>query len=475
MKKTIRTISIFIVVILMLALPCFAGSNYGTLYNPNVNDVSSRFNIYRPKIINGNIGDRPLDTYNTYNFKISFWLFTSSQLDVSQFHFRSDYDYTISDFNYVASVTPSDLFLSYVYPYQPNGDSLVTFSNLFGTTGCLVYRVVLDFQKVPYQSIIDTSKDNVNNDFYRPWWQPDMPDSFAGYCVIYPSQNCFFKGFSVDNNIHAYLIPTQIYYTFNSDVLVPRYENTDNAFNGGDFFYLGFNNSLFNVCYGQRQVYNFSSTNKRYPFQMYVQIGSSNSSTVYNYTLFNYHFEFPQDSRYTDFSPYYSYDNFIQFKINFIRLDFLSANSARYFDYFKNAFSSDDFARVVAIPCDYDYLFPAGNKYKMFYDSVYKTTSASLMLPTYNFENGDINIDYSQYYLQKENWYDIGKDIYNCFIFLIFNIPLLNNVTAPLFMLLNNFIGVWSTLVLPLTTIGLVGAFFLFCFIYKTIKKLVGG
>lgn len=475
MKKTIKMISIFIVVILMLALPCFAGSNYGTLYNPNINDVSSRFNIYRPKILNGNIGDRPLDTYNTYNFKISFWLFTSSDIDVSQFHFRSDYDYSISEFSKVSSVAPSDLFLSYVYPYQPNDDSLVTFGNVFGTTGCLVYRVVLDFQKVSYQSIIDTSKDNVNNDFYRPWFKNDMSEQFLGYSVIYPSQNCFFKGFSVDNNIHAYLIPTQIYYTFNSDVLVPRYEDTDKAFNGGDFFYLGFNNSLFNVCYGQRKAYNFSSTDKRYPFQMYVQIGSSNSSTVYGYTLFNYHFEFPGDSRYTDYSPYYSYDNFIQFKINFIRLDFLSKNSASSFNYFKNAFSSSEFSRVVAIPCDYDYLFPAQSKYKMFYDSVYKTTSASLMLPTYNFENGDIKIDYSQYYLQKENWYDIGKDIYNCFIFLIFNIPLLNNVTAPLFMLLNNFIGVWSTLVLPLTTIGLVGAFFLFCFIYKTIKKLIGG
>ncbi len=476
MKKIIRTISIFIVVILMLALPCFAGSNYGTLYNPNINNVSSRFNIYRPKILSGNIGDRPLDTYNTYNFKISFWLFTSSQLDVSQFHFRSDYDYSISEFSKVASVAAGDNFFKCIYPYQPNDDSISTLADIFWISGCYVYKVVIDFQRVSYQSIIDTSKDNVNNDFYRPWFKNDMSQQFLGYCVIYPTQNCFFKGFSVDNNIHSYLIPTQIYYTFNSDVLVPRYENTDSAFSGGDFFYLGFNNSLFNVCYGQRQAYNFSSTNKRYPFQMYVQIGSSNSSTLYNYTLFNYYFEFPGDSHYTDFSPYYSYDNFIQFKINFIRLDFLSANSARYFDYFKSAFSlSDEFSRAVAIPCDLDYLFPANSRYKMFYDSVYKTTSASLMLPTYNFENGDIKIDYSQYYLEKENWYDIGKDIYNCFIFLIFNIPLLNNVTAPLFMLLNNFIGVWSTLVLPLTTIGLVGAFFLFCFIYKTIKKLVGG
>ena len=475
MKKIIRMISIFIVVILMFALPCFAGSNYGSLYNGNVNEVSSRFNIYRPKFAFGNIGHRPLDTFNTYNFKISFWLFTSSEIDVSQFHFRSDYDYSISEFTRVSSVSPSDLFLSYVYPYQPNDDSIVTFVNVFGTTGCFVYRVVLDFQKVSYQSIIQTSDDNVNNDFYRPFVKNELPDPLAGYCIIYPTQNCFFKGFSVDNNVHAYLIPTQILYTFNSEVLVPRYENTDDSFNGGDFFYLGFNNSLFNVCYGQRKVYKFSPTVQRYPFQMTVQIGSANSSTVYNYALYNYYFEPLQDSRYTDFSPYYSYDNFIQFKFNFVQLDFLGAGTTRNFDSFKNAFSSSEFSRVIAIPCDYDYLFPAGSKYKMFYDSVYKTTSASLMLPTYNFENGDINIDYSQYYLQKENWYDFGKDLYNALIFLIFNIPLLNNVTAPLFMLLNNFIGVWSTLVLPLTTIGLVGAFFLFCFIYKTIKKLVGG
>lgn len=475
MKKTIRTISLVIVVILMLALPCFAGSNYGTLYNGNVNEVSSRFNIYRPKILNGNIGNRPLDTFNTYNFKISFWLFTSSDIDVSQFHFRSDYDYSISDFRKVTSVAPADEFLKYIYPYQPNDDSLSTLADIFWITGCNVYQVVLDFQKVSYQSIIDTSEDNVNNDFYRPWFKNDMSQQFLGYTVIYPSQNCFFKGFSVDNNVHAYLIPTQIYYTFNSDVLIPRYEDTDNAFSGGDFFYLGFNNSLFNVCYGQRKVYNFTSTAQRYPFSMSVQIGSANSSTTYTYSLYDYYFEFPQDSHYTDFSPYYSYENFIQFKINFIQLNFLSVNTTRYFGTFKSSFSSTEFCRAIAIPCDLDYLFPSGSRYKMFYDSVYKTTSASLMLPTYNFENGDIQIDYSQYYLEKENWYDIGKDIYNCFIFLIFNIPLLNNVTAPLFMLLNNFIGVWSTLVLPLTTLGLVGAFFLFCFIYKTIKKLVGG
>lgn len=475
MKKTIRMISIFIVVILMLALPCFAGSNYGNLYNGKVNDVSSRFNIYRPKILDGNIGNRPLDTYNTYNFKISFWLFTSSELDVNQFHFRSDYDYSISEFRKVTSVAPADNFFEYVYPYQPDDDSISTFADIFWISGCHVYKVVLDFQNVHYQSIIDTSKDNVNNDFYRPWFKSDMSQQFLGYCVIYPSQNCFFKGFSVDNNVHAYLIPTQILYTFNSDILVPRYENSDNAFSGGDFFYLGFNNSLFNVCYGQRKAYNFGPTVIRYPFQMTVQIGSANSPTTYAYSLYNYYFEFPGDSHYTDFSPYYSYDNFIQFKINYIQLDFVGAGNTNHFISFKNAFSSREFSRVVAIPCDLDNIFPVGSQYEKFYDSVYKTTSASLMLPTYNFENGDINIDYSQYYLQKENWYDFGKDLYNALIFLIFNIPLLNNVTAPLFMLLNNFIGVWSTLVLPLTTLGIVGAFFLFCFIYKTIKKLVGG
>lgn len=476
MKKIIRTISIILILILVFALPCFAGAYSGSLYNGNVNDVSSRFDIYRPNVFGGPTSKRPLDTFNTYNFKISFYLFTSAPVTSEKFHFRSDYEFSIVKFSFVQNVPSSDALLSKLYPYQPSDGSIIKLSDIFDKSLCYVYQVVLQFDKIHYQALVDTTEDNIFNGFYVPWAPMELPDVHAGLCAIYPSQNCFFKGFSIDGDFHAYLIPTQIIYTFNNDFLVPRYEDMETAFNSGDYFYLGFNNSLFKVCYANRKVFNFNSNQLRYPFSTAIRISSSNSSTLYDYTLYNYYYTFPTDTFYLDFSPYYSYDNFIQFKVVSVELNFLSSSRTTSFNTFKSSFGTTEFCSAIVIPCDYDYLFPDTNTgYKMFYESVYKTTSASLMFPTYDFENGDITIDYSQYYLQKENWYDFGKDIYNCFIFLIFNIPLLNNVTAPLFMLLNNFIGVWSALVLPLTTVGLVGAFFLFCFIYKTIKKLIGG
>lgn len=228
--------------------------------------------------------------------------------------------------------------------------------------------------------------------------------------------------------------------------------------------------SIFTYFYGSYNDYSYKTFKRTaYAYQFNI------SSSSLNYNKFVYNCSFGHEEElYIEMSPFYKDAKNKAYQYGVIKsvdFSFVNYSSSTSLDNFINILNGHS---VFVLPSHVSGLPEVTNF--AFYDYIYKTTNSQLNnYVISDFSNGNINIDYSQYYLQKENWYDFGKDLYNCLIFLIFNIPLLNNVTAPLFMLLNNFIGVWSTLILPLTTLGIVGAFFLFCFIYKTIKKLIGG
>ena len=455
MKKIIRMISIFIVVILMFALPCFAKSytQYNLYVSPG-NNFSNAVDIYNEDTINGTYSLRPLDIYNTYDLRIYYFLFSDSS-EISSINYRCDYDYSISSFTKVGSYSPNDLRLSLFYPYQSKNGSHYTFGSIFSNTGCNVYSFYVDIRRVNYQSIIGVT------DYQDSYYRPD-----GSRVNQFSLDKSIFSGFSVsDNTHHYYILPIYMSYTFNSEISVPYVPKTITDLS--DIFVMHFNPSFMALCYGNTAIYNFSSTVKRCPLAFNYSIYQFNSDIRYSYSFYNVGLQY-DESEYVDITPFSNNDSYRGYVKN-ASLTFMGGSPPTFANF---NFYIGSTGYVVPIPCDND----ATLSIPKFYLGIYKSTSQNFNnLPIYNFENGDINIDYSQYYLQKENWYDFGKDLYNALIFLIFNIPLLNNVTAPLFMLLNNFIGVWSTLVLPLTTLGLVGAFFLFCFIYKTIKKLVGG
>ena len=460
MKKIIRMISIFIVVILMFALPCFAiqYEQYSLYVTPG-NKFSNAVNITNEQTINGSYSLRPLDIYNTYNLRIYYFLFSDAS-EITSINYRCDYDYSISSFTKVGNYAPNDLRLSLFYPYQSKGGSHYTFGSIFSNSGCNVYSFYVDIPRVNYQSIIGVT--NYQDSYYRP------DGSMVNQWELDKS---IFSGFSVSENTHHYyIVPVHMEYLFNSEISIPYLpKNTSFPDDMDKMFVIHFNPSFMALCYGNTAIYNYSATSKRRPLVFDYQIYPFNSDTLYDYSFYNVSLRYDEEE-YVDISPYSKNDSYRGYIKKASLTFFKTGGTAPTFSNFNYFIGSTGY--VVPIPCDND----ATLSIPKFYSGIYKSTSENFnSLPTYNFDNGNVNIDYSQYYLQKENWYDFGKDLYNSLIFLIFNIPLLNNLTAPLFMLLNNFIGVWSTLVLPLTTVGLVGAFFLFCFIYKTIKKLVGG
>lgn len=457
MKKTIRTISLVIAAILIFALPCLAYqyTQYSSYVSPG-DKFSNAVDVYNEDTINGSYSNRSLDIYNTYDLRIYYFLFSDAS-EINSINYRCDYDYSISSFTKVGSYAPDNFRLTLFYPYQSKSGTHYTFGSIFSKSGCNVYSFYVDIPRVNYQSILGVT--NYQDSYYRP----------DGSTVNQWSlDKSIFSGFSVsDNTHHYYIVPVHMEYIFNSEISIPYVPKTTTDLS--DIFVMHFNPSFMALCYGNTAIYNVSSTSKRRPLVFDYHIYQFNSDIRYNYSFYNVSLQY-DENEYVDITPFSNSDGYRGYIKNAFLTFVRTGGSAPTFDNFNFFIGSTGY--VVPIPCDND----ATLSIPKFYSGIYKSTAQNFNnLPTYNFENGYINIDYSQYYLQKENWYDIGKDIYNCFIFLIFNIPLLNNVTAPLFMLLNNFIGVWSTLVLPLTTIGLVGAFFLFCFIYKTIKKLVGG
>ncbi len=455
MKKTIKTISLILILILVFALPCFA-KQY-TQYESYIytsDYFTNHVSIYDEDTINGSYSTRSLDIYNTYNVRIYYFIFSDAS-SIKSIDYRCDYDYSISTFSFIGSYPFTHQQLSLFYPYQSSSGVPYNFSSVFTSSDCNVFSFYVDIFGVNYQSILGVT------DYQDLYYRPD-----GSHVNQFSLDKSVFSGFSVeDKSHHYYILPVYMNYTFNSEISIPYVSKSTTDLS--DVFVIHFNPSFMALCYGNTSIYPFSSTQKRKPLRFGYYLYQYNSNVKYQYSFYNVSLQY-DENLYVDITPF-SNDEGYRGYIESAYLGFMG-NSVPSFSQFKYYLGTTGF--VVPIPCDND----ATLSVPKFYSGIYKSTSQNFNnLPTYDFEDENINIDYSQYYLRKENWYDFGKDIYNCFIFLIFNIPLLNNVTAPLFMLLNNFIGVWSALVLPLTTVGLVGAFFLFCFIYKTIKKLIGG
>lgn len=488
MKKIIRTISLFFVLILVFALPCFANSSYGSTFIYPQDDISKNFGCIRPSALTL-YTSRPLDTYSTYNVDIYFYVFSSKVLNNEDIVWRSDFsDFSFSFLNETYTpffLSKDDIFFTWLFPLQPADTPHVeTLSSLF-SSDVVVQRLKVSYKNLPFQSVIDNTENSTKalNSYYRPWLGKTFVDGainpYEGLCTVVPSQQSIFNGYAVkDNNVKSYVIPVSFYYTFNSRIAIPTYDDISVTTSSRDFFSLAFNSGLMETCYAQNKYW-YNSSSYRYSKTYLFNISPSNDNRrKYLFMLFNTYKDCPLDSPYSEYGFYYKTSDgspFIQSYIDNVYLCFQQEReSYSNFNYFRNCIVNSKFGAVV-IPCDASYLLPKTPINQRFYDSIYKSTSFSLFIPAGTLNDGNINIDYSSYMLDKENWWDFGKDIYNLFVWLIFNIPLLNNITSPLFMLLNNFIGAWSALVLPLTTLGLVGAFFLFCFIYKTIKKLIGG
>lgn len=458
MKKIIRTISFILILILIFVLPVFASPGYKTY--KNIEDyVSSDFSVKSEDNINRINSDRMIDTYNTYNATYYFYLICNKgDLSISDISFSSSFEYNIDSLilhTSFSTSTNSDLrkFCALALSSSVMETNLLT---LFENSTVYIYKLSVTFKNLNYQPVLGTARDEFS--IYS------TPFSDNQY-IIYRNQYPIFTSFSVSVLGRFYLAYAYSCYTFNSVIDVPYlsksdYDVTNNIYN---YFFLGINNTAFRYLYSNSPIYLRNPGVNRYPMRISIHYKGPDTP-LYIYDLYDIGYPKGEDII-LEFSPYLKTDTY---KLHVVEIYnyFVDASLWNSFSQYVY-FLGDRDNSVLCLPSDFD--FP-------FYDALYKSTSQGFNnLPTYNFEDGDINIDYSQYYLQKQNWYDFGKDIYNCFIFLIFNIPLLNNVTAPLFMLLNNFIGVWSALILPLTTVGLVGAFFLFCFIYKTIKKLIGG
>lgn len=83
------------------------------------------------------------------------------------------------------------------------------------------------------------------------------------------------------------------------------------------------------------------------------------------------------------------------------------------------------------------------------------------------------NIDYHDYQKPKTHWYDFGIDLYNMFIWIIFEFPLLSLVTKPLFILLSSTTSVVSNFAIPIIFGGgFFGSLFLLIFLVKFINYL---
>ena len=458
MKKIIITISLIFVVVFIFSIPCFAYDTWSPVSDNYINNVDF-FNIG----LNDVSSSRPLDNSNTYDVTYTCYLLSAySDINLSDITVYNDFPNSTS----VLSLSklgsyPISRFNQF-YVFLPSL-SLTSLPDLISSSLNL-YKFSFKVSDVPYQSCISID-----------FWGDDLKRSLFGtyYDSSYKSSLSILKYFEVAGNKQAYLIPLLAHYDFNSLIEIPNFYDSNYEYNVdivNDYFYMGYMPSIFTYFYGGYDDYSYK-TFKRTPYA--YQFNISSSSLSYNYFIYNCGFGH-EEELYIEMSPFYKDIKNKSYQYGVLKsvdLSFVNYTSSTSLDNFIKTLNGHS---VFVLPSHVSTL-PEVTHFA-FYDYIYKTTSSQLNnYVISDFTNGNININYSQYYLQKEHWYDFGKDLYNCLIFLIFNIPLLNNVTAPLFMLLNNFIGVWSTLILPLTTLGVVGAFFLFCFIYKTIKKLIGG
>lgn len=89
-----------------------------------------------------------------------------------------------------------------------------------------------------------------------------------------------------------------------------------------------------------------------------------------------------------------------------------------------------------------------------------------------NLSFDDVNA--SKYYIEPQDWKDFGAHFNNIIVWLCFEMPLLSNLTKPIYLFLNGFLEIWVQIALPLATaLGVIGGALIFYLIYLFISKLL--
>lgn len=108
----------------------------------------------------------------------------------------------------------------------------------------------------------------------------------------------------------------------------------------------------------------------------------------------------------------------------------------------------------------------------------YSTFSFFTLMPSGSTDNfGNIsfdNVNAAKYYIEPQDWKDFGAHFNNIIVWLCFEMPLLSNLTKPIYLFLNGFLEIWVQIALPLATaLGLIGGALIFYLIYLFISKLL--
>lgn len=499
----------FIIALILCALMLFAYCNRasasdvsiitGDIYNGDLTPDNPEYippdspsnintNVFLPNNFGENIATNPSENTNIFSSNMNFEQFNNN-INSNSMYYTKD---VLNNFQYNYYSVFSFLYENYLYlpAYYQVDVKLSSIDYSVTTTGYIYF---------------DTQyyDDNINNKFYNAKTYRcdeislEYPSNY-NYCFLVVdmpyysifndfSNNLYRKGFYIDEIIFSgtdveLYGETNIYATHLFDICYPKsnyISPKDNTtflsvinnigsyayqYNLSNFEYMVFSQIDFNgeklTTYSDKYNYIFEPKRGNFLYTSYQNL--SNTFNIDYVVFMNYDYYLDYISyEYADVS--YLFNLFENFTTDFKALQgmpYLNYNNTTSYNFFNIGYSVNGVGKTGGILPFYSSfnfftLMPSGS--------------------TDNFGNISFNdVNASKYYIEPQDWKDFGAHFNNIIVWLCFEMPLLSNLTKPIYLFLNGFLEIWVQIALPLATaLGLIGGALIFYLIYLFISKLL--